>query len=171
MTGQKTDLIKFQFTGSKELYSRVKNIAKIRGVTMSYLLARLASDELTKDKAFDFPAMELPEAEKGDIMYTDEVGKILTYMSKIGYAMPLEIWYVLRHDIGIKEGEIFLCAFAEGVVNGHIHEAQNARLDKHNGMKLYRLKREKGHATKGRVKSKAKKYAEYLKLKEEFGDE
>jgi len=112
---------------SKKVFKYLEHYAEVLQLPIGRLAAIAVERELTKDKPFD---VEIKLPEKGtyeEFSYSDEAGKIMRWWKQNDAMVTLDQAYILRHDMGIEEGEAFLAGMREcmegGFLEGYIPRA------------------------------------------------
>lgn len=79
---------------------------------ISKLIAMALDNELEAPQPFNYP-VDLPTSTFVQDAYTDESGRIFSFLEKVNYGMSLDHLLLLRRNMGIMNKSVFLLGFRE----------------------------------------------------------
>lgn len=159
---------------SKEHHKKLLELSTSTGLTMSRLIAIAIDNEMFAKKPYQsfatFINAELQPYQEYE--FAESAGKIVNYMRGLPSGLALDLMYILRHDIGIKDGLEFMHAFRECLKKGMLveFEASPTSIKQRSSLgavKLYRLKDNLPEVRK-KVSKDVREFQQYEKLKKKF---
>ena len=99
---------------------KVRDFVKLRKISLSRMIAGIIDNELSKENPFDFDC-RLPDVNTYDInAYSDQGGKIISFLDTSDKGYGLDVLTMLRYDIGVPDKLEFLAGFAGALSIGLI---------------------------------------------------
>lgn len=139
---------------------KLKQFSNKTDLPIARLIAIAIDNELEKEKPFDVD-LKIPEVDWEEYTYSDEAGKILSYLKKYGTGIELSLLLVLRYDVGVPDKETFINAFAECIKYDCIEPYLKKTVYSKEERLFYRRKDLLEGAKKNR-------YNKFLRLQKEF---
>ena len=119
-------------------HDALERFAKMYDLPISRLVAIAIDNEMEKDKPFKLD-LKLP-SEYVEYAHAKEAGKILDFMRGLRIGMSLDLLYIMRHDIGISDRDLFLAGFKECIMKEQIEKFEAPSTTKYKaGSILYRV--------------------------------
>lgn len=165
-----TKLLRVTGLISLSSYEKMSKLVDSKLIPISRLVAIAIEHEMQLENPFDYDCT-LPDEEYINLAFVQDAAKILDYM-KTTSGMSLDMFCLMRHDIGIPDKKTFLLAFRECVVNGFLEtykpkQHANTKFKYPDSYVFYRIKGANKPENK-KIRRDATQFETYQKLKKKF---
>jgi len=159
-------MIKITMWVSRTHGSAIKTASANHKMPMSRIAGLAFDAEMVRNPTLKFD-FDLPD-DFIEYAYAAEAGKIMDYMKKaLKSPLSLDLLYMLRHDIGVKDVGALFGGFNELIEKGFVEVAEPPKRQSFtypDDYKCYVVKGEK----KEKVSKDVRDYEKFLKLKKKF---